>query len=166
MANLLQRIGGPAAVVLAPFIVNAGQVGATEPCFKKPSPTFPGNPFPTFPGNSQIPVIKSNKQTVSLPPSSPTNPTPKRNTDIVNLSRPNSFSVTRMPIEVSQGDGQTSSQQAQPTTSSAVTQKPPTGVTTQRDGADVFLNSLKGLNNNLIQDADEARRLQNQVPGG
>ncbi|NBV98622.1 MAG: hypothetical protein EBR67_03805 [Proteobacteria bacterium] len=163
MANLLQRIGGPAAVVLAPFIVNAGQVGATEPCFKKPSPTFPGNP--------QELVNKSNKETVSLPTSSPTNPTPKRDTDIVNLSKPSPFSVTRMPIEVSQvsqREEQPSSQQAQPTTSSAVTQNP-TGVTTQRYGntaAQFFLNSQRRLNNNLIQDADEARRLQNQVPGG
>jgi hypothetical protein len=111
MANLLQRIGGSAAVVLAPFIVNAGQVGATEPCFKKPSPTFPGNP--------QELVNKSNKETVSLPTSSPTNPTPKRDTDIVNLSKPNSFSVTRMPIEVSQVS-QVSQQEKQPSNNSPI----------------------------------------------
>jgi len=162
MANLLQRIGGPAAVVLAPFIVNAGQVGATEPCFKKPSPTFPGNP--------QELVNKSNKETVSLPTSSPTNPTPKRDTDIVNLSKPSPFSVTRMPIEVSQvsqREEQPSSQQAQPTTSSAVTQKPPTGVITKSSDAtsQLFLNSLTELNNILTQGSEKARRLQNQVPG-
>jgi hypothetical protein len=115
MANLLQRIGGPAAVVLAPFIVNAGQVGATEPCFKKPSPTFPGNP--------QELVNKSNKGTVSLPTSSPTNPTPKRDTDIVNLSKPNSFSVTRMPIEVSQ----VSQREEQPSNNSPLVTPPNLG---------------------------------------
>ena len=78
----------------------------------------------TFPENPQV-LIRG------LTTSSPTNLTPERPDSIVELSKPNPFSVTRMPrdlSQVAQGDGQTSSQQTQPTTSSAAaTQKPPTG---------------------------------------
>jgi hypothetical protein len=102
MVNLLQKIGGPVAVALTPFIVNAGQVGAESISIKEPSPTFPEN--------SPVLVVESNKQRASLPTSSPTNPTPERK-DIVNLSKASPFSLTRMPIDVSQvaqPDGQTS----------------------------------------------------------
>jgi hypothetical protein len=102
MVNLLQKIGGPVAVALTPFIVNAGQVGAESISIKEPSPTFPEN--------SPVLVVESNKQRASLPTSSPTNPTPERK-DIVNLSKASPFSLTRMPIDVSQvaqRDGQTS----------------------------------------------------------
>jgi hypothetical protein len=93
MVNLLQKIGAPVAVALTPFIVNAGQVGAES--IREPSPTFPENP--------PVLVVESNKPTASLPTSSPTNPTPKRdNTDIVNLSKASPFSLTRMPRDVSQ----------------------------------------------------------------
>jgi hypothetical protein len=94
MVDTLTKVGRLLlAPVVAPLIMNAGQVGA-EP-INKPSPTFPENP--------QALVIKSNKPTASLPTSSPTNPTPKRdNTDIVNLSKPSPFSVTRMPRDLSQ----------------------------------------------------------------
>jgi hypothetical protein len=94
MVNLLQKIGIPVTAALTPLILDAGQVRAES--IKEPSPTFPENPAL---------VIKSNKQTTSLPPSSPTNPTPARK-DIVTLSKANPF-VTR-PIEVSQGNGQPS----------------------------------------------------------
>jgi hypothetical protein len=56
--------------------------------------------------------------------------------------------------------------QPQPS-SSAVTQEP-TGVFTQRGdeaAADIFLESLKGLNDSLTQGSDKARKLQNLVPG-
>jgi len=64
-----------------------------------------------------------------------------------------------------QGDGQASSRQSQPTTSPAVIQKP-TGLTPNRDGVDVFLDSQRRLNDGLTEGAERARRLRDQVPGG
>ena len=85
---------------VAPFLLN-GALGAAE---------LPVPPSPTFSENPQVLVSKSNKQTTSLPTLSPTNPTPERPDNIVELSKPTSpFSLTRMPrdlSQVAQGDGQ------------------------------------------------------------
>ena len=156
MISFLQRVLGLATVAILSALsgeANAGQVG-TEP-INTPSLTFPENP--------QV-LVKG------LPTSSPTNLAPERPDSIVELSKPNPFSVTRMPRELSQvaqGDGKTSSQQTQPTTScAAVTQKPPTGETPKCDGVDIFLDSQRQLRDRLIQGADKSRRLLDQVPGG
>jgi hypothetical protein len=69
--------------------------------------------------------------------------------------------------QVAQGDGQTSSQQTQPTTSSADTQKPPTGVTPKPGAAAQFiLNSEIQLRRGLIEGAAKTRELRKQIPGG
>ena len=77
--------------------------------------------------------------------------------------------VAQVPSQVTQGEQKpvpTTTVPTQPTTSSAVTQKPPTGVTTQRDGVGVFLDSQERLNNGLTEGAEKARRLRNLIPGG
>ena len=156
MNSFVQRVLSFATAVAMSALsgeVNAGQV-VPEP-MNTPSLTFPENPQVLFKG---------------LPTSSPTNLAPERPDSIVELSKPNPFSVTRMPrdlSQVAQGDGQTSSQQTQPTTSSAAaTKKPPTGVTPILDGADLILDSERRLRESLIEGAERARQLRNQIPGG
>jgi hypothetical protein len=94
MVDTLTKVGRLfLAPVVAPLIMNAGQVGA-EP-INKPSPTFPEN-------HPQALVIKSNKPTASLPPSSPMNPNSGRGDVIKSLST-SSISIAQRPVEV---DGQ------------------------------------------------------------
>jgi hypothetical protein len=156
MTSFLQRVLSlaTAAATLSALSgeVNASQVG--------PEPI--NTPTLTFPENPQV-LVKG------LPSSSPTNLTPERHDSIVELSKLNPFSVTRMPrdlSQVAQGDGQTSSQQTQPTTSSAAaTKKPPTGVTPNPTTfAELILNSELLLKQGL-KESEEKFRNRSPIPG-